>query len=58
MPRVIAQIVESRVSLKRMQDYLQAEELHDHAITRIKSRDNIAAERVIEVHSTYWMIYS
>jgi ABC-type multidrug transport system fused ATPase/permease subunit len=51
MPRVIAQIVESRVSLKRMQDYLQAEELNDHSITRIKSHDNFAAENVIEVHN-------
>lgn len=53
MPRVIAQIVESRVSLKRMQDYLQAEELKDNSITRIKSHDNFAAENVIEVHSKY-----
>ncbi len=51
MPRVIAQIVESRVSLKRMQDYLQAEEMNDNSITRIKSHDNFAAENVIEVHS-------
>ena len=57
MPRVIAQIVESRVSLKRMQDYLQAEELNDHSITRIKSHDNFAAENVIEVHSKYSEIF-